>query len=64
MSTGWISTKERLPEEWVPVLVFYESGKIRIAEITGVVSKTAFSFEGLYGAATHWMPLPEPPAET
>jgi len=59
----WISVNERLPEKMEHVLVFFESGKIRISEITGVYGPDKFSFEGIYGKATHWMPLPAPPKE-
>ena len=56
----WISVKDRMPEENVPVLVWdsqgfafidiHESGKWRIGTPH-------------YAVITHWMPLPEPPKE-
>ncbi len=58
----WISVDERLPEQMTHVLVHFQSGAIRISEVTGLFG-AAFSFEGIYGPATHWMPLPKPPKE-
>jgi len=59
-ASAWISVKDALPEQMEQVLVHFSSGKIRISEITGIYGN-AFSFEGIYGPGTHWMPLPEPP---
>ena len=58
--SGWIDCKKKLPDEMVNVLVYFSSGSIRISEITGLNGKQ-FSFESIYGPASHWMPLPEPP---
>ena len=56
----WISVKDRLPEPLANVLVCYESGRVDIA---WVYRDPRFAYESLYGIATHWMPLPEPPEE-
>ena len=57
---GWVSVKDRMPEENVPVLVWelqgfayvdiYKDGAWRIG--TPELAKL-----------THWMPIPEPPKE-
>lgn len=70
--TPWISVKERLPEEWKPVL-----GMVAIAEIPtrpiidamvyiGNIAgedkwRVCWGHDMLESAVTHWMPLPEPP---
>ena len=61
----WISVKDKLPERNKRVLVAFKDGMVTISmhtfeQYTGVFG---FLFEGDYGAATHWMPLPEPPEE-
>lgn len=54
----WISVKDRRPEPSEDVIVHYERGRIAI----GVMYYDGeFCFEGLYGAVTHWMPIPAPP---
>ena len=59
----WISVEDRLPERNKRVLVAFKSGMVTtsmrtLEQHTGVFG---FLFEGDYGTATHWMPLPEPP---
>jgi hypothetical protein len=73
-SNGWISVKERLPEEGLEVLIF---GKILndISKVLGVRArfqgdqKSKYTWESedihIYTQydVTHWMPLPKPPEE-
>ena len=57
MNPGWISVKERLPEETGSYLVHDISMGIRVFYFgKGEVRS------GWFGV-THWMPLPEPPEE-
>ncbi len=67
----WISVHKQLPEQGVQVLVCWESqpaaNQLSIAKFWGEKSecgKCLFWYDG-YGAmyASHWMPLPEPPAQ-
>ena len=53
--TEWISVKDRMPEDNVPVLLVWTNGRV-----TSVIPGWHVSIKGL-GSVTHWMPLPEPP---
>lgn len=61
----WIPVTERLPEEWEPVLVRSKFGFSEVAWYIGIgkwrYTANACLFED--GSVTHWMPLPEPPAD-
>lgn len=56
----WISVDERLPEVNETVLAHYQDGHI---EKDFRLSWGGFVLDNLYGGVTHWMPMPEPPAE-
>lgn len=56
---GWISVNDRLPDEFIDVLVT-DGEKIRISCVDS--SGTIDSYI-IYGEVTHWQPLPDPPAE-
>lgn len=65
---GWISVDNELPEEGVRVLVFSDGAFVLLAEFTGgefydVVRDGEEFFETVTRCITHWMPLPEPPAQ-
>lgn len=64
---GWISVKDRLPEEQGTYLVFREEpyGMITIAWYSGPENGWLALDGGFYadGVLTHYMPLPEPPKE-
>jgi hypothetical protein len=74
----WISVKDRLPEEGVPVLIVYDCcGEPDIDVMKRYHGQTIYEsgevfdypnhFRGPRGFltddVTHWMPLPEPPDE-
>lgn len=62
----WIPVSERLPEEWVDVLVLSECGFCEVAVYLGGHSnkwRVTWNHDMLDGDVTHWMPLPEPPEE-
>ena len=60
----WISVKDRLPEsEYVSVLVCQSRNNIiMVAQLKGNEWKTGESPMDYLAGVTHWMPLPEPPA--
>ena len=70
--SGWISVKERLPENAKNVLAYYGfdrgDGDLGMRFI-GTLSYFPYCLtphwqhEGLGLVVTHWMPLPEPPKE-
>jgi hypothetical protein len=54
---GWISVKDRMPEEGVDVLVYLNR---KDADVD-FVDKSGNFFYYDEGKVTHWRPLPEPP---
>jgi len=67
----WISVKDRLPEDRIPVLIYTSYFKMATAycDFEGDFSNVtcgwidAMRVQHSYGSVTHWMPLPEPPKE-
>lgn len=60
---GWIATAERLPEQWITVLVAKRDGHTGAAYYTRLYWMI-FPFEQVgTDKVTHWMPLPPPPPE-
>lgn len=57
----WISVKERLPEKYVPVLVYSPTG-IMVDSYIGVYDGKDYFGMNTYHV-THWIPLPAPPKE-
>ena len=64
----WISVNDRLPENYIPVIVycqnfggiiFYDGQHIDDGELVGWESDGDCGYPTL--DVTHWMPLPEPP---
>jgi len=68
---GWISVKDRLPENRSMCLTYSPKGKMRVAQAflpnpDDHPNDCWWSVHGQgahYVAVTHWMPLPEPPEE-
>ena len=58
--SGWISVKERLPEEDVDVIAWEKAGFAFIDSVKRGMWKVG---ENNFAVVTHWMPLPEPPKE-
>ena len=60
---GWISVKDRLPEEDKEVLA-YNGAYMIIAAYATNPTKYWYTITGsVTRTITHWMPLPEPPKE-
>lgn len=62
----WIPVTERLPEEWVDVLVLSRYGFCEVAVYLGIPGKWRITWNhDLFevDSITHWMLLPEPPKE-
>lgn len=64
----WISVKDRLPEIGKSVLIYYpkwDGDEIQTAKLKGdgMMFDICGEFNIRVGAATHWMPLPEPPKD-
>ena len=64
-SNGWISVKDRLPEEDVDVAIGWfsktASNKTFWTVDAAQLTNKVFSGWRVYPEATHWMPLPKPP---
>ena len=62
----WIPVTERLPKEWVAVLVWSRCGFHETAVYLGIPGKWRITWNHALleeGTVTHWMPLPEPPED-
>ena len=62
---GWISVRDRLPEEGFSHCLFYSESE-DICCVGGVHKGViqANDEECFHNNITHWMPLPEPPSNT
>lgn len=60
---GWISVKERLPDDARSVLIFGERCEVIIAKWYGDEAVGWYSDYGEKVDVTYWRPLPEPPKE-
>jgi hypothetical protein len=58
---GWISVKDRMPEDGVEVLVYGDIYLNRKGADVDFVDKSGNFFYYDEGEVTHWRPLPEPP---
>lgn len=58
----WINVKDKLPNDYIDVIVYSKSGDTFVAKLLGkVYGWQSLSFINF--TVTHWMPLPEPPNE-
>lgn len=60
----WVSTKNRLPEEAMPVLVYIaDRESVMLTYFNGDFALVRVGYETGFSAhgVTHWMPLPKPP---
>lgn len=53
----WIRVEDRVPDHSERVLVLHPGNRVEIEHYYPVVIE-GFSYDSLYGKATHWMPLP------
>lgn len=62
---SWISVKDRLPEEFVPVLICRKNRQG--GQIVEAGQRDIGGWWRVYGtrtkSVTHWMPMPDPPGE-
>lgn len=56
----WTPVTSARPKPFKRVLCLHENGSIHIE---AMFHDGEFYYDDLYGAATHWMPLPAPPAK-
>ena len=65
IKNGWISVKDRLPDEGIDVLMWFEQNMTVGFRLE--CDWCAYADGGYYTSCdskpTHWMPLPEPPKE-
>ena len=62
-SGGWISVKDRLPENCIEVLVYDTDCGIVMGWYDKEIGDFAADFISPLDAVTHWIPLPEPPKD-
>ncbi len=64
---GWISAKDRPPEDGEDVLAYCTDGEesriVPVNYANGVWYDCVFNTVMIFKTITHWMPLPEPPKE-
>lgn len=59
---GWVSVKDRLPEDTKQKIVFHKRG-VSFAYFSGNYWWSSIGGRHSLDTVTHWMPLPEPPEE-
>ncbi|HDR1044989.1 Protein of unknown function [Pasteurella multocida] len=60
-NNGWISIKERLPEEREDILIYTNKGEIKIAWRDDIFFMSLVTYD--LSTITHWRPLPPLPTE-
>ena len=59
--TLWINVSDKLPTQWLDVLVIIKSGtdfRHEICHLAGIFWRPVV-YDQIRGTVTHWMPLPE-----
>lgn len=59
---GWISLRDKVPEDGVDVLFYHMDGYQLTGSVWGGIMICAWSHTPLSGSITHFMTLPKPPA--
>ena len=60
--SGWVSVKDRLPDDTKQKIVFHKRG-VSFAYFSGNYWWSSIGGRHSLDTVTHWMPLPEPPEE-
>ena len=59
---GWVSVDDRLPEDGVLILYYFEITGISVGKYDSETNTFYGKLGFLCGDVTHWQPLPKPPA--
>jgi hypothetical protein len=65
-SNGWISVKERLPEESTHCVIRIDDGEYQVAwreDGHWIMFNPCCIYNSQLNNVTHWMPLPKPPED-
>ncbi|WP_194740116.1 DUF551 domain-containing protein, partial [Pasteurella multocida] len=58
-NNGWISVEDRLPSERENILIYTDTGEIKIAWRDDIFFMSLVTYH--LSSVTHWQPLPLPP---
>lgn len=60
---NWISVKEKTPPTLKRVIAAFKDGTVDTTLCYETDGAITFLFDDIYGAVTHWMPIPKAPKE-